>query len=470
VVKMTNTERAAKTEEYLKRFQDGDEYARDLVIELNMGLVHGIVNREHRGSRLKEDLEQVGMIGLMKAVDRFDFSFSVRFSSYAGTMVRGEIAKYFRDKEQAVHIPRTIKETIGFIKTHDLLDFTAEEIATLVQERRTNSPIKLHHVEEALYFITHHNISSLDFVLDADDEGGAFTLADSINGDLNEGELSVETRLDLQRAMHVLDEREKVIVDEVFFNHKSQKETGKMLGLSQMQVSRMQARALAKMKDYFTNPDSKLVISIKVPKSKKKQGRPQHEKVEVETDLEWAQRLFETTQLPQAEIRRLTGISQPTAVRYEKKFRPAEVREAMRAEKRRIKEEAIHLLKTTSLSSDDIAVRTGAVTATVKKYADKYRPEETKQEVKSRSMENLKLGGASRKGKVYPKPAPIKIEEEVIMADKIKQIDMNFVMELSGSEVSKEEVVGKLKNLITILEQVDADTISFNAAVEKRGA
>jgi RNA polymerase sigma-B factor len=470
VVKMTNAERDVKTAEYLQRMQEGDEYARDLVIELNMGLVYGIVNKEHRGSRLKEDLEQVGMIGLMKAIDRFDFSFNVKFVSYAGTMVRGEIAKYFRDKEQAIHIPRTIKETIGFIKTHDLLDLTPEEIAALVQERRTNSPIKLHHVEEALYFITHHNISSLDFTLDADDEGGAFTLADTIDGDLNGNDMDVDTRLDLQKAMHVLDEREKVIVDEGFFNHKSQREIGKRLGLSQMQVSRLQTRALAKMKDYLTNPDTKLVISVKIPKSKKQRGRPKDTKVEVETDLERAQRLFETTQMSQSEIRKQTGISQPTAVRYDKKFRPAKIREAMRAEKRRIKEEMIHLLKTTSLSSEDIAVRTGAVASTVKKYADEYRTEGKKQEVKSRSTENLKLGGASRKGKVYPKPEPIKIEEEVIMIDKIKQIDMNFVMELSGSEVSKEEVVGKLKNLITILEQVDADTISFNAAVEKKGA
>ncbi len=211
-------------------------------------MVHGIASRFARGQEPLEDLVQVGMIGLLAALRRYDPSIGGNFESFAVPTIVGEIKRHIRDKTWSVHVPRRIKELGPKIKKAvDQLTVqlqrspSIDEIARLLQ-------ISEEEVLEALEMGRNYHSLSVDSEIEADSDGSTVTLLDLL-GKEDKGYDRVEVELTLAKLFHVLNERERQIIELTFFENMSQKQAGDLLGISQMHVSRLQRRALLKLRE-----------------------------------------------------------------------------------------------------------------------------------------------------------------------------------------------------------------------------
>lgn len=232
-----------------------DESLQTALIGHYEGLVASLAKRFAKSRDVQEDLFQVGMIGLLGALKRFDPSFERSFESFAVPTIIGEIKRYIRDKTWSVHVPRRIKELGPRIKkaveqlTNDLQRSPRVfEIAEAVGVSEEN-------VLETMEMTKSYNALSVDTKIEADPEGSTITLLDLV-GRQDKGYENVNKKLLLEKAFHVLTNREKEILDCTYFENLSQKETGERLGISQMHVSRLQRRALRKLRE--TLPDEGL--------------------------------------------------------------------------------------------------------------------------------------------------------------------------------------------------------------------
>ncbi|MEV8525076.1 RNA polymerase sigma factor SigF [Streptomyces sp. NPDC052000] len=230
------------------------QYARNTLIEMNLSLVRFVASRfRNRGSGEMEDVIQVGTIGLIKAIDRFDLSREVEFTSFAVPYIVGEIKRFFRDTTWAVHVPRRLQELrVEIAKGKERLateldrDPTAKELADYLK-------VSEEEVIEGLVASNGYTAGSLDMSADAS-EGGQLaataksrTLADFI-GEEDPGMERVENLQTLAPLMEQLDERERRIVTMRFGSEMTQSQIGAELGVSQMQVSRLLSRILAKLR------------------------------------------------------------------------------------------------------------------------------------------------------------------------------------------------------------------------------
>ncbi|MFE3525231.1 RNA polymerase sigma factor SigF [Streptomyces sp. NPDC059161] len=230
------------------------QYARNTLIEMNLSLVRFVASRfRNRGSGEMEDVIQVGTIGLIKAIDRFDLSREVEFTSFAVPYIVGEIKRFFRDTTWAVHVPRRLQELrVEIAKGKERLateldrDPTAKELADHLK-------VSEEEVIEGLVASNGYTAGSLDMSADAS-EGGQLaataksrTLADFI-GEEDPGMERVENLQTLAPLMEQLDERERRIVTMRFGSEMTQSQIGAELGVSQMQVSRLLSRILAKLR------------------------------------------------------------------------------------------------------------------------------------------------------------------------------------------------------------------------------
>ncbi|WP_443074777.1 RNA polymerase sigma factor SigF [Streptomyces sp. NBC_01431] len=230
------------------------QYARNTLIEMNLSLVRFVASRfRNRGSGEMEDVIQVGTIGLIKAIDRFDLSREVEFTSFAVPYIVGEIKRFFRDTTWAVHVPRRLQELrVEIAKGKERLateldrDPTAKELADYLE-------VSEEEVIEGLVASNGYTAGSLDMSADAS-EGGQLaataksrTLADFI-GEEDPGMERVENLQTLAPLMEQLDERERRIVTMRFGSEMTQSQIGAELGVSQMQVSRLLSRILAKLR------------------------------------------------------------------------------------------------------------------------------------------------------------------------------------------------------------------------------
>ncbi|MFT8317755.1 MAG: RNA polymerase sigma factor SigB [Sporolactobacillus sp.] len=211
-------------------------------------LVASLSYKFARDRDTQEDLYQVGMIGLIAAMQRFDPSYEHSFESFAIPTIIGEIKRYIRDKTWSVHVPRRIKELGPKIRkaadelTNQLQRSPSiEEIARQVGESEEN-------ILETMEMSRSYNALSVDSKIDADHEGGSVTLLDVV-GKHDSGYDQISEKMILEEAFKVLSSREKKILICTFFDNLSQKETGELLGISQMHVSRLQRKALRKLRE-----------------------------------------------------------------------------------------------------------------------------------------------------------------------------------------------------------------------------
>ncbi|MFJ7975232.1 RNA polymerase sporulation sigma factor SigF [Peribacillus sp. JNUCC 23] len=228
----------------IRRSQSGDQEARDKIVNSNLRLVWSVVQRFLNRGYEPDDLYQIGCIGLLKSVDKFDLSFEVKFSTYAVPMIIGEIQRFIRD-DGTVKVSRSLKEmahkvrrakeelskTYGRVPTltelAEHLELTPEEIV-LAQEA-SRSPSSIH---ETVY----------------ENDGDPITLLDQI-ADTNETKWF--DKIALKEAIHGLDERERLIVYLRYYKDQTQSEVAVRLGISQVQVSRLEKKILQQMKDHM---------------------------------------------------------------------------------------------------------------------------------------------------------------------------------------------------------------------------
>jgi RNA polymerase sigma-B factor len=227
----------------------GEEYEhlRDELVVAHLNLVRFLaVKFANRGEPL-DDLVQVGTVGLLKAIDRFELDRGVEFTTYATPTIVGEIKRYFRDKGWAVKVPRRLQElNLAVNRTGDKLAIELGRSPT-VAELAKHLGASEEEILEAQELGQAYNLLSLDSEVSGETDKKSQTLADTVCVTDTGLEL-LEDRANLERAFHVLSGRERVIIYLRFYESVSQTEIARRLNVSQMHVSRLQAKALEKLR------------------------------------------------------------------------------------------------------------------------------------------------------------------------------------------------------------------------------
>ncbi|MET7292215.1 RNA polymerase sigma factor SigF [Streptomyces griseoloalbus] len=224
------------------------QYARNTLIEMNMSLVRFAAGRfRSRGPEEMEDIVQVGMIGLIKAIDRFELSREVEFTSFAIPYIVGEIKRFFRDTSWSVHVPRRLQEArVQLARATEELRSRLGRTPTVAELAQLMS-LTEEEVNEARIASNGYNSASLDAAIGSEPDGES-VLADFIGAEDAALEL-VEDFHALAPMIADLDERERKIVHWRFVEELTQAEIGERLGCSQMHVSRLLSRTLKRLRE-----------------------------------------------------------------------------------------------------------------------------------------------------------------------------------------------------------------------------
>lgn len=232
----------------LGRVHQGDKEARDILVEKNMGLVHSIARRfQNRGVEM-EDLVQIGSIGLLKAINKFDLTYEVRFSTYAVPMITGEIKRFLRD-DGMVKVSRSLKEEAARI-------YAVREVFMGEQGREPTleelaEELQLTREEVILAMESAAQIESLQKTIYQSD-GSDIALEDKLPFEKNQQE-EVLDRMLLEQMLGSLNTEERELIYLRFFKERTQSNIAKKMGMSQVQVSRMEKKILRRMREaYFT--------------------------------------------------------------------------------------------------------------------------------------------------------------------------------------------------------------------------
>ncbi len=232
-----------ETIELIKRSRAGDKLAREQVIKENMPLVYSIVKRfAGRGHDL-EDLRQIGAIGLIKAVDNFNWNFDVKFSTYAVPMISGEIKRFMRD-DGMVKVSRTLKE--NGIHIRRVAESLAAELGREATLEELSAATEMKREDIVLALEAGNEVESLHKTV-YQKEGSEISLMERIPSEKDEAE-TVVNQLLLEQLLAELDEQERQIIHMRYFEEKTQTQIAGILGLSQVQVSRLEKRVLGSMR------------------------------------------------------------------------------------------------------------------------------------------------------------------------------------------------------------------------------
>lgn len=220
---------------------------REKLVDQHIGLVEFLARRfRNRGEPL-EDLIQVGTIGLLKAIERFDLEREVEFSTYATPTIVGELKRHFRDKGWAVRVPRRLQEL--HLELTKVVGNLGQELgrSPTVNEIAEAAGATEEEVLEGLEIAQAYNFTSIDAPMDSDD-GGSTSFADQLGAE-DEHLENLEYRASLAPEMQKLPEREQQILYLRFFRGLTQSEIADRLGISQMHVSRLLNRTLVQLRE-----------------------------------------------------------------------------------------------------------------------------------------------------------------------------------------------------------------------------
>lgn len=227
----------------IKKSHDGDKAAREQLVEENVGLVWCVVKRFYGRGTEAEDLFQIGSIGLLKAIDKFDLSYDVKFSTYAVPMISGEIKRFLRD-DGMIKVSRSLKELayksvqarekltdrLGREPTlEELAEETGAEKEEIVQAMEAGGEV------ESLYRPIHQK------------EGSEIRLLDRIEERDRREEKILDTMV-LKQLLETLDAQERQLIYLRYFADRTQSDVGKIMGISQVQVSRMEKRIIEELR------------------------------------------------------------------------------------------------------------------------------------------------------------------------------------------------------------------------------
>ena len=223
----------------IQKSHDGDEKARAQLMKENTGLIWCVAKRFYGRGTEPEDLFQIGSIGLLKAIDKFDLSYDVKFSTYAVPMISGEIKRFLRD-DGMIKVSRSLKETAyraylagEKIREESGREATIEEIAEKIEVEKETLILAIEASTE---------VESLQKTIYQGD-GNEILLMDKIVEEEEREEKILDMML-LRQLLGELGERERQLLSLRYFGNKTQGEVGKMMGISQVQVSRMEKRIL----------------------------------------------------------------------------------------------------------------------------------------------------------------------------------------------------------------------------------
>lgn len=238
----------------IAKSQAGDKSAREVLIETNLGLVHHIVKRFTGRGYEMEDLFQIGTIGLIKAIDKFDLSYDVRFSTYAVPMIMGEIKRFLRDdgmikvsrtlKENAIKVKIAVERLNGKLLREPLLSEVAEEAGLSVEEiaLAMEAGAEVESLYQSIYQADGSEIFLVDKVSGAEQiNGGALHMDEEKEHLLN--------RMALEQLLDGLSEKERMLITLRYFHDKTQVQVAEVLGISQVQVSRLEKKILLRMRE-----------------------------------------------------------------------------------------------------------------------------------------------------------------------------------------------------------------------------
>ena len=235
----------AQSKELLVKIKSGDTQARETFIKGNLRLVLSIVQRFSQSGENLDDLFQIGCIGMIKAIDNFDISQNVQFSTYAVPMIMGEIKRYLRDSTNPIRVSRSVRDTAyKALKAREQLtaatqkDPTITEIANEIGISREDIVMALEAIQSPVSIYE-------PLYTDGND---TLCLYDQIKDKKNQEE-TVVNNLALKDALSRLSDRERQIINMRYFDGKTQMETAEEIGISQAQVSRLEKCALHAMRN-----------------------------------------------------------------------------------------------------------------------------------------------------------------------------------------------------------------------------
>lgn len=232
-----------KTLELLKLAKEGNQDAKDQLVKENLGLVWAVARRyQDRGYDI-EDIYQIGCIGLIKCIDKFDLSYDVKLSTYAVPMIAGEIKRFLRD-DGMIKVSRTLKETAYKVNR------AREEIVN-----KTGIEPKLEELSNLLSIDMEEIVASLEANVEVEsihktiyqNDGNAIYLVDKIANEKDENEEALNHMV-IEKVMSKLEALEQQIIKLRYYENKTQTEISEIVGISQVQVSRMEKKILMKMR------------------------------------------------------------------------------------------------------------------------------------------------------------------------------------------------------------------------------
>lgn len=232
--------------ELFQKIKKGDLYAREQYIKGNLRLVLSVIKRFQNSNENADDLFQIGCIGLMKAVDNFDDTLNVKFSTYAVPMIIGEIRRYLRDYN-SIRVSRSLRD-IAYKTIYAKESMTKKNLR---EPTLTEIADEIGIEKEMIVYALDAIQSPVSLFEPVYSEGGdTLYVMDQISDKRNKEEHWLE-KISLSEAMHRLDNRERHIIEMRFYEGKTQMEVAEEIGISQAQVSRLEKNALKTMKNYL---------------------------------------------------------------------------------------------------------------------------------------------------------------------------------------------------------------------------
>ncbi|MBU5427066.1 RNA polymerase sporulation sigma factor SigF [Tissierella pigra] len=232
-----------ETMELIKKAQEGSMEAKDTLVSYNLGLIRSVLRGFMNRGYDVDDLFQIGSIGLLKAIDKFDISFDVRFSTYAVPMIMGEIKRFLRD-DGLVKVSRSLKQTAARAKSAEeklLMELgrepTIQEISDEIQIPKEDIVMALEasYHPDYLYDVVHQN------------DGSPLYLIDKISNEPEENRDIVDNIV-LKEMLERLKPRDRQVIILRYFKDQTQTEVANQLGISQVQVSRIEKKIIEEMR------------------------------------------------------------------------------------------------------------------------------------------------------------------------------------------------------------------------------
>lgn len=227
----------------IEKSHEGDQEAREQLVKENVGLIWSVVKRFYGRGTDAEDLFQIGSIGLLKAIDKFDLSYEVRFSTYAVPMISGEIKRFLRD-DGMIKVSRSLKEL-----AYKLFQAREDMTAKLGREPTIEELSEVLHVEKEEIVQAMEAGSEVESIYKPihQKEGSEIQLMDKLEEKEHQEEKILDCML-LQQLLDTLDKEERQLIYLRYFQNQTQSAVGKRLGISQVQVSRMEKRIMESLR------------------------------------------------------------------------------------------------------------------------------------------------------------------------------------------------------------------------------